>query len=179
MQDIVLSTQECVAVIEDTNNEYSVTSTGKVISNKSNIYLRTRIDRYGYELVTLWVSGKAFTKKVHRLVAIAFLENTLKKETVNHKDGLKTNNNVENLEWMSVEENHRHAFNTGLHSVGEHRKAGRDVKLKDTDIVEIRKMFKDGLGNTAIGKMFGVSCGCIYSIRINKSWRHIQLTDEA
>jgi hypothetical protein len=65
------------------------------------------------------------------------------------------------------------AFETGLHSIGENRKAGRAVKLVESDIHEIRKLIVEGLGNTAIGKRFGVSCGCIYSIRIGKSWSHI------
>jgi hypothetical protein len=159
--------------IENTNGEYSITYDGIVISNKRNLIMRTRLDRYGYELVTLHVKGKALTRKVHRLVAEAFLENPDKLETVNHIDGIKTNNEVSNLEWMSVGDNHRHAFKTGLHSIGENRKAGKAVKLTNDDVIEIKKLIKNGYSNTEIGKLFGVSCGCIYSIRVGKSWTHI------
>lgn len=65
------------------------------------------------------------------------------------------------------------AFRTGLHSVGENRTAGRKVKLTDADIPKIRQMIADGYENTEIGKHFKVSCGCIYSIRMGKSWTHV------
>lgn len=151
---------------------YEVSNDGLV--RRDNSLLKTRIDRYGYEIITLHVNGKALTRKVHRLVAIAFIQNDNLDLSVNHKDGNKLNNSVENLEWMSVGDNMRHGFATGLHKVGENRIAGRPVKLKDSDIPKIRQLIKDGYKNTEIGKLFGVSCGCIYSIRVGKSWTHIK-----
>lgn len=151
--------------------QYEVSNLGRLRRNCRLI--RTRLDRYGYEIATLWVDGKQLTRKIHRLVAIAFIENPNNLETVNHIDGIKLNNNVNNLEWRSVADNHRHAFDVGLHVVGEHRTAGRPVKLKEEDVHKIRELIKSGLGNTEIGRRFKVSCGCIYSIRIGKSWTHI------
>jgi len=153
-------------------DKYEVSDTGLVRSS-GVLILKPRLDRYGYELVTFWIDGKLHTRKVHRLVAIAFIENPGNLPTVNHKDGIKTNNAKENLEWMSVKDNHRHAFETGLHTIGENRIAGRPVKLCNKDIPKIRKLIAAGLGNTDIGKMYGVTCGCIYSIRVGKSWTHI------
>lgn len=151
--------------------EYEVSDTGLV--RRGGCLIKSRVDRYGYELVTFWVKGKCLTRKVHRLVAQAFIENPDNLPTVNHKDGIKTNNAATNLIWMSVGDNHRHAFDTGLHVVGEKRTAGRPVKLCDSSVIEIRRMIAAGFGNTEIGKEFGVSCGCIYSIRVGKSWTHI------
>lgn len=151
---------------------YFVSETGEIRGKLTNS-LKTRVDRYGYEIVTLYINGKHITRKVHRLVAQAFIANPDNLPTVNHKDGIKTNNVYTNLEWSSVADNHRHAFTAGLHTVGEHRLAGRKVKLTNEDIYSIREMIANGLGNTEIGKFFGVSCGCIYSIRIGKSWTHI------
>lgn len=151
--------------------EYEVSSDGKV--RRDGNLLKPRLDRYGYEIVSLWVDGICHTRKVHRLVAIAFIPNPLKLETVNHIDGIKSNNGASNLEWLSIGENHRHAFKIGLHSIGENRKAGRKVRLTDRDIPIIREMIAAGIGNSEIGKAFGVSCGCIYSIRVGKSWTHI------
>ena len=135
--------------------------------------LKTRIDKYGYEIVTLHVNSEAFTRKIHRLVAIAFIDNPEELPTVNHIDGDKLNNTVENLEWLTVADNHKHGFATGLHTVGQNRLAGRPVKLVDKDIPKIREMIRNGMKNTEIGKIFGVTCGCIYSIREGKSWTHI------
>jgi hypothetical protein len=159
--------------IEEFEGDYSISTTGKVASNKNNIILKTRKDRYDYEIVTLWFKSKPYTRKIHRLVAIAFIENPDDLETVNHKDGIKQNNAAENLEWKSVKENHRHAFKIGLHSIGENRKAGRAVKLTEKDVLEIRELITANYSNTEIGRMYSVSCGCIYSIRVGKSWKHI------
>lgn len=68
----------------------------------------------GYSQVTLHKGGIPFMKKVHRLVAEAFILNPANKKEVNHKDGNKQNNTVENLEWATSSENHLHAFATGL-----------------------------------------------------------------
>jgi hypothetical protein len=155
----------------ESEGEYLISSFGNLERNGQLI--KPRIDRYGYEIVTLWINGVCFTRKIHRLVAIAFIPNPDNLETVNHIDGIKRNNNASNLEWMSIKDNHRHGFATGLHKIGENRTAGRSVKLKEKDIYEIRKLISEGHGNTAIGKKFGVSCGCIYSIRVGKSWSHI------
>ena len=73
--------------------------------------LRPRHDKDGYMMVDLQNAGKVVTHKVHRIVATTFLENPCNKPQVNHKDGNKANNRVENLEWVSDSENkiHLHA----------------------------------------------------------------------
>lgn len=70
--------------------------------------LKQNEDRYGYKIVSLKSKGKTYIKKVHRLVAEAFIENINGLSTVNHKDGNKKNNRLQNLEWMSNADNSRH-----------------------------------------------------------------------
>ena len=67
-----------------------------------------------YLMVTLSKNGKSKKLLIHRLVANSFLENIDNKKEVNHKDGNKKNNNVENLEWCTRTENARHAVEIGL-----------------------------------------------------------------
>lgn len=69
----------------------------------------------GYYDVTLYKHGKHKQYKIHRLVAQNFIPNPKNKPQVNHKDGNKINNNVNNLEWVTNSENIKHAFKTNLH----------------------------------------------------------------
>lgn len=82
---------------------YQISNTGLVWDTKKNKIVKTRYNEFGYEVVTLKLSENLtktqyISKKVHRLVAIAFIANPKGKRTVNHKDGNKTNNYSSNLE---------------------------------------------------------------------------------
>ena len=87
---------------------YQITEDGQVFSLKSGKYLKPKIDRYGYKAVTLFVNGKPKYSTVHRLVALAYLDNPDKLPCVNHIDENKLNNRVENLEWCTVKHNDNH-----------------------------------------------------------------------
>lgn len=95
--------------IEGYNGMYWISSLGNVKSYKMDIsghILYTRVNEYGYETVALHDgTGKRKYFKVHRLVAKAFIPNPDNKPQVNHKDEDKENNNVENLEWVTSQEN--------------------------------------------------------------------------
>ena len=82
----------------------------------------------GYTVVNLRKEGKNKVAVVHRLVALTFIPNDdTTKEFVNHIDGDKTNNTVENLEWVTTGENNQHAFNTGLRNP-------RGVRVEQCDL---------------------------------------------
>lgn len=76
----------------------------------------TRKDKQGYLLLDLYKDNKQKTVRIHRLVAEHFLDNPDKKETVNHIDGDKENNNVENLEWATFKEQNEHFYKNKLKS---------------------------------------------------------------
>lgn len=70
----------------------------------------------GYLAVAITVSGEVKTMKAHRVIAITWVPNPNNLPTVNHDDGIKTNNRADNLSWMTLSDNHKHAWRTGLHS---------------------------------------------------------------
>lgn len=94
-------------------NLYAISTEGAVMSLRAGRALTPTNAGKGYRIVTLCRDGFEFKRYVHRLVAEAFHgpPNGLH---VNHKDGVKTNNRPENLEWVTVLENNRHAIRTGL-----------------------------------------------------------------
>lgn len=92
---------------------YQVSNLGRIKSGYKPIILQSGVCR-GYLIVNLYKNKKGLSRKVHRLVAQAFIPNPENKPTVNHKDGNKQNNCVDNLEWATVKEQNIHANKTGL-----------------------------------------------------------------
>lgn len=88
---------------------YKISDSGK-IRNRHGILLKHEVNRCGYHRVQLCKGGKKKAYSVHRLVAMHFLLPVEGKSEVNHKDGNKFNNNVENLEYVNRSENIKHAF---------------------------------------------------------------------
>lgn len=96
--------------IKELEDDYQISDNGQVYSDIADKILSTKGLRGGYPSIHI----KDKTYKVHQLVAKAFIPNSDPKKIVNHKDGNKLNNNVSNLEWITIGENNKHAIDTGL-----------------------------------------------------------------
>ena len=86
---------------------------GRFIHNKYNI-LKTRINRLGYVQLSLMKNGKMKTHLLHRIIAKAFVSNPNNYNVINHKNGIKSDNRIENLEWVTKAQNTKHAFDNNL-----------------------------------------------------------------
>lgn len=102
--------------IVESGDNYEVSNTGLVRSIRTGKALKPDKSGAGYYRVTL--SYKAYVKRyaVHRLVALAYIQQVVGKNQVNHKDGVKGNNTAGNLEWCTQTENIQHSFKTGLNT---------------------------------------------------------------
>ena len=110
---------------------------GRLQSNKGKL-LRPAKDQCGYHRCAFSISGKLKTFKVHRLVAKSFLDGESENRfQVNHKNGIKTDNRAENLEWVSGSENCKHSFDTGLQKPKRGTLNGNS-KLTEQDVKHIR-----------------------------------------
>ena len=114
-----MNTQEIWKAVADSNGIYHISDHGQVKSlkyGKERILKPSLVGRPGnqYLAVDLVIKDKRKMHKIHRLVAMAFIPNPENKPQVNHKDGNKLNNHIDNLEWATAKENQQHAWDTGL-----------------------------------------------------------------
>lgn len=143
-------------------NYFQVSNTGKIFSKRTNKQLKTFVHINGYIVFASKIGGrkgKAICLKVHVLVARAFIENPENKKTVNHKDGVKTNNHVNNLEWATHSEQMLHAFSTGLkkNKTSVHNSCS---SLSKEDVIFIKTHhipYHEIYSARNLGKRFGVS----------------------
>jgi len=124
----------------------------------------------GYHTATLTHKYQNKIAIIHRLVALAFIPNPENKRTVNHKDGNKLNNHVDNLEWATYKENNNHALETGLckNIVGENSNL---AKLSNNDVLEIRYL-SPHLKIRDIAPLYGVQWQTVYRIIKGISWKY-------
>ncbi len=113
--------------ILERNPNYAVSKDGRVLSIRRRKVLTPKQNWDGYQRVQLWDRGKCEFVSIHRLIAEAFLSNPEKKPLINHKNGDKSDNRIENLEWCTQQENIAHAWESGLSKTHLNR-AGKPVK---------------------------------------------------
>ncbi len=133
--------------------------------------LKRSLSQFGYMRVALTRNRELRTFQVHRLVTMGFIHNPENKPEVNHINGIKDDNRVENLEWVTRSENHIHAHKNGLKIP----KCGEDhcmAKLNEFQVRVIRKCpdFK----NTELAKIFNVDTSHIGNIKKRKTWKHVK-----
>jgi len=158
-------------------NMYDVSNKGNVRSWKNNRHGLAKIPRVlkikphstGYRIATLSTDG-SHKIKVSRLVVIAFLENPHEKKCVNHIDGDKANDNLDNLEWATHSENNKHAFDTGLNK--QHKgEANKNSRLSEKDVLKIRGAWEKGEESMrSLGRKYKVSHTTISDIIHRRSW---------
>ena len=152
---------------------YEIADDG-TIRNRTTMAIKSQyLGSTRYYFVTLHrdnANGKP--RRVHRLIAAAFIPNPHNKPEINHKDGNRTNNHISNLEWCTHPENMRHAFKTGLvNNTGERN---GQSKLIPWQVSAIKERLRHGESQYSIASDYPVSRSCILGIKIGRLWGHIK-----
>lgn len=123
------------------------------------------IDKDGYCCVS--ISGNK--ELLHRIICLCFIPNPENKPFVNHKDGIKTNNAVSNLEWCTAYENNNHAFAMGLNT---------GKRLSDAQVLEAVAKYNSGQGSSEqLGKEYGVDARMIMGYVTGRERKHLGIVD--
>lgn len=171
--------------IEEFNYEYEISSYGRIRSVE-NVIVRGNGWKYtrkskilkpsgsgGYLRGAVCVNKKMIPYKIHRLVALAFIPNNENKKEVNHIDGNKLNNHVENLEWCTRQENIEHCILNKLQKPFKGEEIGNS-KLLEFQVIEIRNKFKPRVySRTKLAKEYNVSEATIKDILYKRTWIHL------
>lgn len=143
-------------------SDYTITENGEIINNRNGKKLKPQPNGKGYLRVS--IGGKL--QFIHRLVAEKYIPNPENKPQVNHKDGNKLNNSVDNLEWVSNMENRQHAVKNLLHLSGE-KCPWSKITQKDVDFIRENKQYTA----RQIAEMFNISTTNVRTIRQGRSWK--------
>jgi len=132
-------------------------------------YLRTMLKRD--------TDGKIETVKVHRLVLLAFTGNPVNGSQCNHINGIRSDNRLLNLEWISHSENIKHSFRIGLsNNKGEKNPAATITEEKVKEIrknYQYGKKYRSGITKKQLAEEYGVSFNVIKNIVTNRTWKHL------
>jgi len=157
------------------DGHYQISNLGRVKSFKRNreTILKLQTNTYGYNHISLMNNKKSSVNTIHTLVLQTFKpDEYFDGAQANHKNGIKSDNRLENLEWCTAKENSNHAVRTGLrNNIGEnHYKS----KLNNNSIRIIRMSYKNKyLNKYELAEIFNVSAQSISDIINNKSWKHV------
>lgn len=158
-------------------------SNGTIQTFKQHV-LSQFLSEHGYPCVRLRNSSKrkSCVARVHRLLAIAFIDNSADLPEVNHIDGDKGNYGLDNLEWVTSQGNRQHAWRIGLRNrshlpyvCGE---MVGNAKLTDAMVIDARQMRASGMSYSKIGAAVGVTKRTVMRAIKGESWKHIPPTPE-
>lgn len=140
----------------------------KIVANKPEKILTLSKTKKGY--ISVYVIDKHMP--VHRLVAKAFVLNPENKPFVNHINGIKDDNRVENLEWCTASENTLHGYALGLMPSRSGENSGTS-KLKEKDVIKIRELGSKGVSHYKIAAQYNIDRSNVDCIVNRKTWKHI------
>lgn len=172
--------EELIVIIEEIwieNNGYRISNYGKVTKKNSDKLQKMNTNEFGYVMCSVKFKDGFYARSVHRAVAYAFLGDTYRKGLeVNHIDGNKENNRVDNLEWSTLKEQMQHAYSNNLKEPVQGILQGNSV-LTEKEVKEIREIYKSHskeFGMIALAKKYNVSVSTINKCVGRRSYKNVK-----
>jgi len=158
--------------------DYAVSNCGNIkrltdaSGTAAGAVLQGALDKYGYRVVSLRNEAGVKTLKIHRLVADAFIGNIPPDRQVNHKNGVRLDNRVENLEIVTAGQNVRHSFRNLGRKPPTSSESG-PAWLSDEQVMNIRKLKAEGVRQVEIAHRFKLSVGRVSAIVLRRSYKDV------
>lgn len=153
-------------------SNYEVSNFGNVRSviSKKLLHPYSSKLREGYCYISLQQNGKRKNYLLSQLIARHFIDNPLNKPQVNHKSGNKLDNSVSNLEWVTAKENIQHAIRNGWMAEPLYGSKSPAHKVDEKQVMEIRKLEKEGMRHKDIAKIYGLGVSTVTHIVNGTRW---------
>lgn len=156
-------------LIEDWTN-YEVSNLGNIRRIDTRVLKTLTLADMGYLTVRLHKNNYSKLFYVHRLVLVSFVGESPVDWVCNHRNGIKTDNRLENLEWVTEKQNMKHAKEMGLMNFARGEQIGK-ARLTEADVRFIRT---SKLGKISLARLLDVDESTIRAVRTGKTWRHVK-----
>ncbi|PTK22497.1 NUMOD4 domain-containing protein [Staphylococcus hominis] len=140
-------------------------------------FIKIYKSKNGYSIARLSHKGVKKTKYIHRLVANHFIEKNSGKNEINHKDGNKSNNKIENLEWCTSKENKVHGWQNKLYKPHNNMRGTKhgNCKMSEKQVLEIRKLYDEKKKTLKeLSLLFNAPHSTIQKIVYRKTWKNLE-----